>query len=87
MVSPFEEGSVCAGTPPSKWTPRFEYGGERFPIRLEVFLHALSALDKNGVQFGDYKKAHLLPEDDVRWLHQDEVSLPQLQAVVGRQGE
>ena len=74
MVDPFTRESVCAGAPPSEWAPRCEYGGGRFPIRLQVFLHAFSALDHDKVQFGDYKEAHLLPEDDVRWLHPDEVS-------------
>ena len=78
VVDPFVEikrdrqtGQVL---PPSKWKPKWDYGGNRTPIRLQVFLHVLCAKQfKTTVRFADYKKAHLLPESDPMWLHEEEV--------------
>jgi hypothetical protein len=61
-------------TPLNKWIPKHVYGGNRAPIRLRVFLHATSAMT-SGIRFGDYKKAHELPETYPQWLHIDEVDL------------
>jgi hypothetical protein len=36
VVSPYKEDSVCADVPPSQWLAKFDYGGNRTPIRLEV---------------------------------------------------
>ena len=52
--------------------------GGRTPIRLQVFLHALSSSHKsNGKinQFGEYKTAHLKPEADPMWLHEEEIDM------------
>ena len=71
--SPFVEDSIRADVPPSKWKPKHEeYGGERGPIRVQVFLHAHSASDGE-TQFGDYKKAAQLDRSNPLWLHEDEV--------------
>jgi hypothetical protein len=31
---------------PEDWKPKHEFGGNRTPIRLEVFMHALSAKEE-----------------------------------------
>jgi Ca2+-binding EF-hand superfamily protein len=78
---------VSKDKPPKWWPLRHQYGGQRSPIRLQVFMHVLSATpmsEKMGASlfdkdksffFGDYKKAHELPETDARWLHLHEVSM------------
>jgi hypothetical protein len=74
MYEPFVQASVSKNTSPKEWIPKHVYGGNRDPIRLQVFLHALSATQMtSGIRFGDYKKAHELPETDPRWLHPEEV--------------
>ena len=73
VVDPFEHESINEGTSPSKWVPRHEYGGGRFPIRLQVFLHAMAARCDD-LAFGDYKEADKLEKTDGRWLHSEEVS-------------
>jgi hypothetical protein len=70
---------------PKDWKPKHEYGGNRTPIRLEVFMHALSATsedesiekgkDKEQQHYGDYKHAHKLDKSDARWLHAKEVDM------------
>jgi hypothetical protein len=61
--------------PPSEWELKHEYGGKRTPIRLQVFLHVLSARQMaSGIRFSDYKKAHELPFENPEWLHVAEVS-------------
>jgi Ca2+-binding EF-hand superfamily protein len=75
VVEPFYPGSMSKDRPPSEWKPKHEYGGKRTPIRLEVFLHALSAMQMaSGIRFGDYKRAHELPFENPQWLHVAEVS-------------
>ena len=75
VVDPFEDTPGWQDLSPEKWTPRYEYGGNRIPIRLEVFMHAMSASpwDKKEERFGDYKHAHKLDKSDPRWLHEKEV--------------
>lgn len=88
VVDPFLEDSVGTDKSPKEWTPRHEYGGNRFPIRLVVFLHAVSARvleDESSIVFprnkevpcelcfSDYKTAHTLDESDPMWLHPEEV--------------
>jgi hypothetical protein len=76
ICEPFKPESVSKDISPRSWVLKHDYGGKRFPIRLQVFLHALSATQmSSGIRFGDYKKANELPETDARWLHQDEVSM------------
>jgi hypothetical protein len=67
---------------PKDWKPIHEYGGKRNPIRLEVFMHALSATEeaesgsagtKSANRFGEYKLANSLDKNDPRWLHAKEV--------------
>ena len=74
VFDPFVPASVNKNTPLNKWIPKHVYGGNRAPIRLRVFLHATSAM-ASGIRFGDYKKAHELPETYPQWLHIDEVDL------------
>jgi Ca2+-binding EF-hand superfamily protein len=74
-VEPFEQESISEDKHPSQWKLKHTYGGKRSPIRLQVFLHVLSARQMaSGIRFGDYKKAHGLPFKDPRWLHLAEVS-------------
>ena len=76
VFDPFQPASVNKNTPLNKWIPKHVYGGNRAPIRLRVFLHVTSAtLMASGIRFGDYKKAHELPETYPQWLHIDEVDL------------
>jgi hypothetical protein len=76
VVEPFKPGSIRKDKHPSQWELQHAYGGNRFPIRLQVFLHVLSATQQmaSGIRFGDYKKADELPVEDPRWLHAAEVS-------------
>ena len=75
VVDPFEDTPGWQDLSPEKWTPRYKYGGNRIPIRLEVFMHAMSASpwDKKEKRFGDYKHAHKLDKKDPQWLHEKEV--------------
>ena len=75
MVDPFEDTQGWQDLSPEEWTPRYKYGGNRIPIRLEVFMHAMSASpwDKKEKRFGDYKHAHKLDKKDPQWLHEKEV--------------
>ena len=74
LYEPFVPVSVSKNTSLREWIPKHVYGGNRAPIRLQVFLHVLSATQMtSSIRFGDYKKAHELPETDPRWLHPDEV--------------
>ncbi len=74
LYEPFVPASVSQHKPQREWKLKHDYGGNRFPIRLEVFMHVLSAIHMaSGIRFGDYKKAHELPETDPQWLHPDEV--------------
>jgi hypothetical protein len=55
---------------PRDWKPKHEYGGNRNPIRLEVFMHALSATEEGesgsagtksaATRFGEYNLADSL---------------------------
>jgi hypothetical protein len=75
VTEPFDPKSMSKDRPPSDWKPKYEYGGKRFPIRLQVFLHALSVVQMaSGIRFGDYKNAHKREFEDPRWLHAAEVS-------------
>jgi len=75
VTEPFDPKSMSKDKPPSEWKPKHEYGGKRFPIRLQVFLHALSVVQMaSGIRFGDYKNAHKREFEDPRWLHAAEVS-------------
>ncbi len=74
VYEPFKLESVTKDKPPREWVPKHTYGGNRFPIRLQVFLHALLATS-NGIRFGNYKNAYKLDVTDAQWLHQDEVSM------------
>ncbi len=75
VTEPFYRPSMSKDKPPAEWIPKHVYGGKRFPIRLQVFLHVLAAMQmKSGIRFGDYKKAHELPFEDPQWLHVAEVS-------------
>ena len=75
VVEPYKPGSMSKDKPPSEWELKHEYGGKRTPIRLQVFLHVLSARQMaSGIRFGDYKKAHELPFENPEWLHVAEVS-------------
>jgi hypothetical protein len=59
VVEPYEKESISRDKPPSEWKPKHEYGGKRIPIRLEVFLHALSAMQMaSRILFGDYNEMH-----------------------------
>ena len=74
-ADPFEDTEGWQDLSPEEWTPRFEYAGNRIPIRLQVFMHVLSASPwkKKEKRFGDYKQAHKLDKSDPRWLHEKEV--------------
>ena len=72
---------------PKDWKPKHEFGGERNPIRLEVFMHVLSGTEegesgsagtKSATRFGDYKLADQLDKKDSRWLHAKEVDMVKL---------
>ena len=43
VVGPFKDTPGWQDLSPEAWTPRYEYGGNRIPIRVEVFMHAMSA--------------------------------------------
>lgn len=75
VVEPFETPQGWQGQDPEDWKPKHEYGGNRIPIRLEVFMHVLSAVSESGVRFGDYKGAHKLDKNDPLWLHAKEVDM------------
>jgi len=69
---------------PKDWKPKHEFGGKRTPIRLEVFMHALSAKEEaqsalagaeSATRFGEYKFASSLDKNDPRWLHAKEVDM------------
>ena len=69
---------------PKDWKPKHEFGGERNPIRLEVFMHVLSGTEegesgsagtKSATRFGEYKLADKLDKKDHRWLHAKEVDM------------
>ena len=56
-------------------------GGGRTPIRLQVFMHALSSTQQtNGEshQYGEYRTAHLKPQGDPLWLHEAEIEMVKL---------
>jgi hypothetical protein len=56
-------------------------GGGRTPIRLQVFMHALSSSQvTNGstLHFGNFKGAHLRPQNDPLWLHEEEIGMVKL---------
>ena len=87
VVEPFVMSSVSAHRPPEEWELKFEFGGNRAPVRLEVFLHVLSASrsasargagPSGRVRFGDYKLAATLDREDPRWLHENEVDMVQV---------
>ena len=75
VVDPFEDTPGWQDLSPEEWTPRYKYGGNRIPIRLEVFMHAMSVYpwNKKEKRFGDYKHAHKLDKKDPKWLHEKEV--------------
>jgi hypothetical protein len=76
VVEPFKPETICKDKHPSEWEQKHPYGGKRFPIRLQVFLHVLSVMQvASGIRFGDYKNAHKLPFENPEWLHVAEVSL------------
>jgi Ca2+-binding EF-hand superfamily protein len=78
VTEPFKPKSISKDKHPSEWELQHAYGGKRFPIRLQVFLHVLSAMQMvsgiTGIRFGDYKNAHKREFEDPRWLHAAEVS-------------
>ena len=76
VVEPYKPVSISKDKHPSQWELKHDaYGGKRTPIRLQVFLHALSALQlASGIRFSDYKKAHELPFENPQWLHVAEVN-------------
>ena len=75
VVEPFKPESISKDKHPSEWEPKHAYGGNRRPIRLQVFLHVLSAMQmSSGIRFGDYKNAHMRAFEDPQWLHAAEVS-------------
>jgi hypothetical protein len=91
VVQPFQPDSVCAEESSRQWRPVHEYGGNRFPIRLQVFLHVVSATSreessfrvlgmqaKGDIKFGDYKAAHARDRQDPLWLHREEVDTAQV---------
>ena len=91
IVEPFEPRSVREDKSPKHWKAKHEYGGNRFPIRLQVFLHAVSATvqavsapwmlgvkQQGDTEFGDYKTAHTRDRHDPRWLHHEEVDTVQV---------
>ena len=72
---------------PKDWKPKHEFGGKRNPIRLEVFMHALSAKEEpqsvlvgaeSVTRFVEYKFAPSLDKNDPRWLHAKEVDMVKL---------
>jgi Ca2+-binding EF-hand superfamily protein len=74
-VEPFKPESIRTDKHPNEWEPKHAYGGKRLPIRLQVFLHVLSAMQMaSGIRFGDYKNAHERAFEDPQWLHAAEVS-------------
>jgi len=73
VVEPFKPESIRKDKHPSEWELQHAYGGKRGPIRLQVFLHVLSAM-ASGIRFGDYKNAHKGEFEDPQWLHEAEVS-------------
>jgi Ca2+-binding EF-hand superfamily protein len=75
VTEPFDPKSMSKDKHPTEWILKHDYGGKRSPIRLQVFLHVLSAMQTaSGIRFGDYKKAHELPFENPQWLHVAEVS-------------
>jgi hypothetical protein len=76
VTEPFTPESISKDKHPSEWKLQHDaYGGKRFPIRLQVFLHVFSAMQMvSGIRFGDYKNAHTREFKDPRWLHAAEVS-------------
>jgi hypothetical protein len=75
VVDPFKRESISKDKDPTEWTPKHDYGGKRGPIRIEVFLHGLSAMQTmSGIRFGDYKKTHEIPFEIPQWVHVTEVS-------------
>jgi uncharacterized protein len=76
VFDPFQEMSVRADKDPEDWVPRFDYHGNRMPIRRQVFMHVLSAKPMTSKdRFGNYTNAHELPQNDPRWLHTKEVDM------------
>ena len=80
VVEPYDPSTVKAEVDPAAWRPKHDnYGGERKPIRLQVFAHACSARDVKAsgetVAYDKYKEAYKLPRDDPRWLHLEEVDM------------
>jgi hypothetical protein len=91
VYDPYKSESVSKNTRPIEWEERHDYGGNRSPIRLQVFMHAFSAtpmskkmgagasfFEKDKPFFGDYKKATEFEDTDPRWLHPQEVSTVQV---------
>ena len=76
--------SVSKNKSPEEWQPKHAYGGGRKPIRLQVFLHALSVQcplqigakeESNVVQYGEFKTACRREITDPLWLHEEEVDM------------
>ena len=83
VVEPFDTASIRKDKSPIEWQPKYTYGGSRTPIRLQVFLHALSAYSSDskgggGVQFGEYKTACERECSDPLWLHEEELCMVKL---------
>jgi hypothetical protein len=89
VVEPFVTASIRRDTSPRDWQPKHSYGSGRTPMRLEVFLHALSVqcsarvgqkeMGKGGMhQYGDFKTAAKREMTDPLWLHEEEVALVKL---------
>ena len=72
VISPFK--SVSKDSPPEQWEKTHHFGGDREPIRLEVFDHATGAR-RQDLTFTDYKNADKREESDPLWLHPAEVDL------------
>ena len=74
VISPFKSESVSKDSPPQQWEKTHDFGGDREPIRLEVFDHATGAR-RQDLTFTDYKNADKREESDPLWLHPAEVDL------------
>jgi hypothetical protein len=75
VMDPFETTEGWQEQGPEYWKPKHDYGENRIPIRLPVYMHVLSASSEvePAMCFGSYKDAHMRDKDDPLWLHAKEV--------------
>jgi hypothetical protein len=75
VMDPFEITEGWQEQDPEYWKPKHDYGGNRIPMRLEVYMHVLSASSEveSAMRFGNYKDAHMRDKGDPLWLHAKEV--------------